>query len=97
MKRISRRKATKTEEAIIRDIAKVSAFELVDRGRARILTPRECPAPIKRFLRRERLMVHIKLTPAIKRKLDARSKRIGISVDALARKWIEQALIRDAG
>lgn len=97
MKRRSLPKATKAEEAIIRDIDRVSAFELLDQGKARLLSPREYPAPIKRFLKRERLMVHVKLTPTIRRKLEARSRKAGVPMDVLARKCIEQGLMRNVG
>lgn len=90
-------KATKLEESIIREIERSSAFELLERGRAKLLSPREYPEPIKRFLKRERLMVHVKLTPSIKRKLEARSRKAGVPVDVLARRCIEQGLMRNAG
>lgn len=97
MKRRSFARTTKQEERLIREIERESAFTLLDNGRARVLSPREYPAPLRRFLRREKLMLHIKLTPSLKRKLELRSRRTGVLVDQLARRCIEAGLKRDAG
>ncbi|MEE9296733.1 MAG: hypothetical protein V3W34_17455 [Phycisphaerae bacterium] len=91
------KRATKGEREYIRDLERTSAFDLVDRSRGRILTSEEYPEPLKRFLRRERMMVHVKLSAAAKRKLEARSRESGIPADELARAWIEQGIRRDAG
>ena len=89
--------ATKGERAYIQDLERTSAFDLVDRGRGRILSGEEYPEPLKRFLNRERTMIHLKLSAALKRKLEARSRQTGVPVDELARGWIAQGVERDAG
>ena|SRR5688572_32219111 len=91
------KRATKGERAYIRDLEQASAFDLVDHGRGEIVTPHKYPEPLKRFLNRERTMVHVKLTPAVKRKLEARSRQTGVPIDELARRWIEKGIERDAG
>lgn len=91
------KRATKGELEYVRDLERRSGFDLVDRGGGKILTPREYPEPLKRFLRRERMMVHVRLSAAAKRKLEARSRQTGVPVDDLARAWIEQGIERDAG
>ena len=91
------KRATKGERAYVRELEHTSAFELVDQGRGRILLPDEYPEPLKRFLNRERTMVHVKLSSGTKRKLEARSRQSGVPVDELARSWIEQGIERDAG
>lgn len=88
--------ATKTELAYARNLEMASAFDLVDRGRAQVVSRDEYPEPLKRFLARERLMIHIRLRPAIKRKLEARSREVGIPIDELAQRWIERGIKRDA-
>ncbi|MFH0983075.1 MAG: hypothetical protein V2A79_16270 [Planctomycetota bacterium] len=97
MSRRTLKHATRGEHAYIRGLERTSAFELVDRGRARILTPEEYPEPLKRFLARERTLLHVKLSAVTKRKLEARSRQSGVPMDELARAWIEQGLTRDAG
>jgi hypothetical protein len=47
------RKSTKAEKAYIRDLKRVSTFAKLDRGEAQILSPKNYPAPVKRFLARE--------------------------------------------
>jgi hypothetical protein len=42
-------------------------------------------------------MVHVRLSPRVKRRLEARSQQTGVPIDELARRWIEQAMRRDAG
>jgi hypothetical protein len=91
------KRATPAELACIRDIERVSAFDLVDQGKAKILTPDEYPEPIKRFMARRRTILNIRLSPALKRKLQARSRRTGVPEDELARKWIEEGVKRDVG
>ena len=70
---------------------------MLESGEAVALQPADYPEPLRRFLLRERTMVHVKLTLAAKRRLEARSRRLGIPVDDLARKWIEQRLKRNTG
>ena len=91
------KRATPAELAYIRDMERVSALDLLDQGRAQLLTPQEYPEPIKRFLARERRMLHVRVSPAIKRRLEAHSRRRGVAVDKLARRWIEEGMKRDAG
>ena len=91
------KRATKGERAYISDLERASAFDLVDHGRARILSPEQYPEPLRRFLDRERAMIHIKLTPTLKRKLEARSRETGRPVDELARTWIKQGIARETG
>ncbi len=89
--------ATAAELACIRDIERVSAFDLVDQGKAKILTPDEYPEPIKRFMARRRNVLNIHLSAALKRKLQARSRQRGIPEDKLALQWIEEGAKRDVG
>jgi hypothetical protein len=91
------RKATNWERDYIRQMERVSAFEMVDRGQAKILSFQEYPEPLKRFIRRERVMVHVRLPVLVKRKLEERSRETGIPMDELARRWIVQGIQRDAG
>src|SRR5438094_6554381 len=90
-------RATKAELAYIQDMRRTSAFDLVDQGKAKILSPSEYPEPIKRFLARERRMVHIQLPISLKSKLEQRSRRRGVPAEKLARIWIEEKLRRTAG
>ncbi len=89
------RRATKAERAYVHDLERRSAFDLVDRGRGRILSANEYPEPLKRFLNRERTMIHVKLSAALKRRLEARSRQTGLSVDELARGLIQEGIKRD--
>jgi hypothetical protein len=91
------KRMTKGEAAYIRALSETSAFDSVDRGRARILPLEGYPEPLKRFLMREKTMVHVKLSLTFKRKLERCSRRTGMSVEEQARRWIEQAIARDAG
>ncbi len=91
------KKATKAEEAYIRDLKHSGTFEKLDRGEAEILSPEEYPEPVKRFLVRERNTLRIKLSSASKRKLDALSRARRTPMDQLARKWVEERLTREAG
>ena len=97
MRRRSPGRATRAEQAYIGELKRVSAFEMRDQGRARLLAPDEYPDPLKRFLARERTIVHVRLPAAIKRRLDARSRSTGVPAQELARRWIEQGIERDAG
>ncbi|MDO8632313.1 MAG: hypothetical protein Q7R41_17660 [Phycisphaerales bacterium] len=71
---------------------KRSALSMVDAGEAEVLTPAEYPEPLRRFLARERMMVHVKLSAAARRKLEDRSRRAGLPPDELAKRWLEQRL-----
>ena len=89
------RKTTKWEEAYIRDLERTSAFELLDQGKARILSPDEYPEPLKRFLAREQSMVHLRLSPTRKRRLDALSRKRGVPAETLVQRWIDEHLRRE--
>jgi hypothetical protein len=97
MKRTQVKRAAPGELAYIRHLERVSAFELMDQDRARLLPPEEYPEPVQRFLAREQTMVHVRIPPVVKRKLEAHSRRSGVAVDKLARRWIEEGVKRDAG
>lgn len=90
------KRATQDEIAYIRQVERESAFDLIEQGRARILAREDYPEPLRRFLERERTIVHVKLSTATKRKLEARSRRTGLPVEELAKQWIEQGVRRDA-
>ena len=62
-----------------------------------MLAEDEYPEPVLRFLRRERRMVHVRLSLAAKRRLEALSRARGLAAEELARRWMEQAISRDAG
>ena len=96
MKSKQRPKVTAAERAFVRDMSRCSAFDLVDAGRARALAKDEYPEPVQRFLRRERRMVHLRLSLAAKRRLEALGRARGLSAEELALRWVEQALSRDA-
>ena len=97
MRRPSVKRSTRAEQAYIRELERTPAFELVDRGRGQVVPADQYPVPLKRFLARARTTIHVRLSSAIKRKLDARSQRTGLPVQELARRWIEQGIDRDAG
>jgi hypothetical protein len=42
-------------------------------------------------------MLHLDLGKGLKRRLEAQSRKSGIPVEHLARRWIEEGLKRDAG
>jgi len=88
---------TNAEAAYVADMERDSALEKLERGEARILSPSEYPEPLKRLIARERLMLHIKLSLASKRKLEALSRARGVSSEKLARQWLEKGLQREAG
>ena len=90
------KRATQDEIAYIRQVERESAFDLIDQGRAQILAREDYPEPLRRFLERERTIVHVKLSSTTKRKLEARSRRTGLPVEELAKQWIEQGVRRDA-
>lgn len=87
-------KATKAEEAYIRDIARRSPFDLLDQGLAEIVKPEDYPEPLRRLVMRENRVIHVKLSAASRKALDAKSRRTGVPADELARRWIEQHLRR---
>lgn len=101
MKRATNRrrppKATKAELAYIRDMEKRSVFDMLETGEARILKPEEYPEPIKRLRARWRNMLHLTLRPAVKRKLEERSRRTGLPVEQIAAQWLEESAKRHAG
>jgi len=91
------KKNTAAEEAYVRDLDRCGPLEKVERGEARILASREYPEPIKRFLSRERTTIRVKLSPAAKRRLERLSRDRGVGTAELARRWVEQAIAREAG
>jgi len=91
------KRATRTEAAYVKDLRKRSALTMVDEDKAELLLPEDYPEPLRRLLTRERNMVHIKLSAPIKRKLEARSRKLGLAPDELAKRWVEQHLKRSAG
>ncbi len=93
----SARDPTREELAYIRSMQRRSGLSLLDEGRAEVLSLKDYPEPLRRFLRREQRMVHVKLAAVGRRKLEARSRKSGVPADELARRWIEQHLQRDAG
>ena len=90
-------KATRDELAYVGSMQRRSGLSLLDKGGAEVLSLKDYPEPLRRFLRREQKMVHVKLTAVGRRKLEARSRKSGVPADELARRWIEQHLQRDAG
>lgn len=90
------KRATNSELAYIRDLERESAFDRLDQGRAKIVTYKDFPEPMKRFLLREKTMVHVKLPATIKKALEARSRSTGTPIEELARRWIAQGLKREA-
>lgn len=84
--------ASRSELLYIRAMEKRSALSMVDAGEAEVLAPAEYPEPLRRLLTRERMTVHVKLSPAAKRKLEDRSRRAGLPLDELAKRWLEQRL-----
>lgn len=90
-------KNTRQEDAYIRSLDERSTFDMLESGEAKVLQPKDYPEPLKRFLRRERGMVHVKLPTDSKRKLEAHSRKLGLSSDELARQWIMQHLKRRTG
>ena len=95
-KRKQVKKSTKSEDAYVRDLHRRSALEMLGSGEAELLTPNDYPEPLKRFLRREAVTVHVRLSAPLRRKLEQRSRRAGVSPDELARRWIKEGLKRDA-
>ena len=56
--------ATKAEMHYIRAMEERSSLTMLEAGEAETLSPSEYPEPLRRFLARERMMVHFKLSPA---------------------------------
>ncbi len=90
-------KATKAEEAYIRDMQRRSVFDMLETGAARILSPEEYPEPIKRLRARRRRMLRLTLRPAVLRRLESRSRQTGMPVEQIAAQWIEERSRREAG
>jgi hypothetical protein len=65
-------------------------------GRARILAPSEYPEPLKRFLSRQRRVLHLELSPSSRKKLEQFSRDTGIPAGKLALRWVEQGIKREA-
>lgn len=87
-------KATRAEQEYVRDMSRASAFELLDRGRARVLTVEGYPEALQRFLRREARTVHVTLSAAAKRKLETRSRRLGVPLNSPANASSVRSLAR---
>lgn len=90
-------KATAEEQAYVRAMQKNSALDLLEAGNAKVIKRADYPLPLKRFIERERTMVHVKLSPAMRRKLEQRSQKSGLRPDELVQQWIRAKLERDAG
>lgn len=90
------KKNTSAEEAFVRDMERHGPLERVERGESKLLEASEYPEPLKRFLARQRGMLHVHVSAATKKKLDRLSRTTGIEADALARRWIEQGIARAA-
>lgn len=90
------KKSTNAEKNYIRDMEENSAFERLERGEGELLAPPDYPEPLRRFLRREAITVHVRLTAPLRKKLNERSRRAGVSPDELARRLIKEALNREA-
>jgi hypothetical protein len=95
--RTKTKKRTAAEAKYVRSMRKRSAFDLVDKGEAEIIDVADYPEPLRRFLRRERRMVHVELSPSDKRQLEQTGRELGISPDQLVKRWIEDQLKRDTG
>jgi hypothetical protein len=91
------KKNTAAEREYIRDLERCGPLEKVERGEARLLSVDEYPEPVRRFLARERKMLHLQLSEAAMRKLRQLHRATGIPIDELARRWVEQGLAREAG
>jgi hypothetical protein len=92
----SAKEMTKAEAEYVADLTRDPSLARVERGASEVLTPRDYPEPVKRFLARERLMVHIKLPARARRKLDELSRAKGMTPAQLARQWLESNLEREA-
>jgi hypothetical protein len=90
------KKNTGAEEAYIRDMERCGSLQKVERGQGQILTPSEYPQPLRRFLLRQRSMLHLHLSAATRKKLEQMSRATGIAIDELALHWVEQGIAREA-
>ena len=90
------KKNTVAEQAYVRSLERQGPMEKVERGEARILSEQEYPEPLKRFLARERSMLRVQLSRTARKKLEHLSRTTGISIDELARRWVEQGIAREA-
>ena len=91
------KKRTSAEAAYVRSMHRRSAFDLIGNGEADVIDVADYPEPLRRFLRRERRMVHVELSRSAKRRLEETGRQLGISPDKLARQWIEKQLRRNTG
>ncbi len=91
------KKNTPVEDAYVRDLERRGPLEQVERGQASIIAAADYPPPIKRFLSRQRGVLRVQLSASQKKKLEHLSRATGVSVDRLARRWVEQGLAREAG
>ena len=89
--------ATKPELTYTRSIRRESGLAMLDEGRAELVSPREYRAPLRRFLQRERTMVHVRLTASARKQLEARSRKTGLAPEVLVRQWIDERHRRNAG
>jgi hypothetical protein len=91
------KKNTTSEDAYIRDLEQRGPLEKLERGEAQIVAASDYPAPLQRFLARERGVLRVQLSPAQQRKARQLSRSRGIPLDELARRWVQQGLAREAG
>jgi hypothetical protein len=84
------------EQACVRSLERHSSLQEIEDGRARIFSPSEYPEPLKRFLSRQRDVLHVRLSRAARKKLEQVSRATGINVDELALRWVEQGISRAA-
>jgi len=85
------------EDRYVRDLERRGPLQKVERGEAKILSQTEYPEPLKRFLARERRTLRLRLSASDRRKLERLSHSTGVAIEDLARRWIEQAIARQAG
>jgi hypothetical protein len=97
MKKQVPKKITRAEAEYVRAMSRESAFEKLDRGKAKVLRPEEYPQALRRFLKREQSTVRIELTAGARRRLKLLSRARGVPPDELARRWVEDGLAREAG
>ena len=91
------KKNTAAEQMYVRDLQRCGPLEKVELAEASLLDLSEYPQPLKRFLQRERRVLRVVLSSSEKKRLDQLSRATGTSADQLARRWVEQALAREAG
>jgi hypothetical protein len=90
------KKNTAAEDAYVRDLERCGSLQKVERGEAQILAPSEYPEPLRRFLLRQRSMLHLHLSKATRKKLEQMSRATGLAIDELALRWVEQGIAREA-